>query len=223
MAEKYNSGIHVHTAEDIYDQTFTMQNYHKSVVERFHKAGALQFAKTILVHCLHLNDNERKIIAESPVYVAENIESNLNNNVGFFNGRGISKKVMLGTDGMHSNMLRSLKAAYIIGQTSEQLAMTEACERLNRTHEYIASNNFKGDAANNLVVLDYASPTPVTRDNYFGHLVFGIESADILHVIAKGKIIVRDRKLLTFDEEAVSKKLSDTAASLWYVYKKQKV
>lgn len=223
MAEKYNSGIHVHTAEDLYDQTFTKQTYGKSVVERFYDAGVLQFGKTILVHCLHLSENERQLIANSPVYVAENIESNLNNNVGFFNGKGINSHVMLGTDGMHSNMLRSLKAAYIIGQTSEQLAMTEACERLNRVHEYMATNNFNGDAANNLVVLDYASPTPVTKDNYLGHLVFGIESADILHVIANGKLIVKDRKLLTVDEESVMKNLQKTAAGLWNVYKNQKV
>jgi cytosine/adenosine deaminase-related metal-dependent hydrolase len=32
--------------------------------------------------------------------------------VGYFNGTGLGENIMLGTDGMHSDMLQSMKAAF---------------------------------------------------------------------------------------------------------------
>ena len=223
LAKKYNTGIHIHTAEDLCDQTDTFSNYKKRVVERLSDAGVLNFSKSILVHCLHLNDNERSIIAESPVFVAQNIESNLNNNVGIFNGKGLNKNVMLGTDGMHSDMLRSFKAAYFYGQTSEQISMDEAYNRLRNTHKYISKNNFKGDGDNNLIVFDYKSPTPVTADNFLAHLIFGIEPSDILHVIANGDLILRNRIVTKVNEEEIMALTQKAAVKLWSKFKNQKV
>jgi len=223
LLEKYNSGIHIHVAEDLYDQTDSMNKYYKNVVERLNEAGVLNFSKSILVHCLHLNEKEREIIANSPVYVAQNIESNLNNNVGIFNGRGLGKNVMLGTDGMHSDMLRSFKAVYFYGQTSEQISMDEAYSRFRNVHEYVAKNNFKGDGDNNLVVFDYKSPTPVKSDNFLAHLIFGIEPSDIQHVIANGELIVKNCLLTKVNEEEIMALTQRASLSLWSKFKNQKV
>jgi len=221
LAEKYNSGIHIHTAEDICDQNDSIKNYNIRVVERLNNAGILNSPKSILVHCLHLNDKEREIIANSPVYIAQNIESNLNNNVGIFNGKNLNDNIMLGTDGMHSDMLRSFKAAYFYGQTSEQLSMDDAYNRLRNAHKYILENNFKGDDDNNLIVLDYKSPTPVTADNFLSHLIFGIEPSDILHVIANGELIVKDRQLTKINEEEVMSLTQRASVNLWSKFKNQ--
>ncbi len=223
LAEKYNSGIHIHTAEDKCDQNDALNTYNKRVVERLYDAGVLNFSKSILVHCLHLSENERKIIAQSPVYIAQNIESNLNNNVGLFNGFGLNQNIMLGTDGMHSNMLRSFKAAYIYGQTTENISMLQAYQRFIKVHDYISENNFEGDADNNLIVLDYQSPTEVNSDNFLAHLIFGIEPSDIQHLVSKGKLIIEDRKLTTVDEEEVLKFTQKVSKDLWKRFKNQKV
>jgi len=223
LAEKYNSGIHIHTAEDICDQNNAITNYNKRVVERLNDAGVLMFPKTILVHCLHLSENERNIISKSPVYIAQNIESNLNNNVGSFIGHGLNQNIMLGTDGMHSNMLRSLKAAYIYGQTSEKISMNDAYNRLIKTHEYILKNKFIGNADNNLIVIDYQSPTILNTENFLAHFIFGIEPSDIQYVIANGKLIVKDRKIISVDEDECLKFTQDVSAALWKRFKNQKV
>ena len=223
LAEKYNSGIHVHTAEDLCDQTDSINKYNKRVVERLYEAGVMNFPKSILVHCLHLNEIERAIIAKSKVFVAQNIESNLNNNVGVFNGKGLNNNIMLGTDGMHSDMLRGLKATYFYGQTSEQIQMMDAYNRLRNTHRYLAQNNFKGDDDNNLIILDYKSPTPVTSDNFLGHLIFGIDTSDIVHVIANGELILKDRHLTKVDEKEIMALTQKAALNLWSKFKNQKV
>jgi len=92
LASKYNSGIHVHVAEDLYDQKMSIENYGQRVIERFGKAGVLDFSKTILAHCLHLSENEKSIIKNSNAWIAENMESNLNNGVGLFSGEGLGSR-----------------------------------------------------------------------------------------------------------------------------------
>lgn len=51
LIAKYNSGFHIHVAEDFYDQEHCLQTHNKRVVERLHEYGALDSSKTILGHC----------------------------------------------------------------------------------------------------------------------------------------------------------------------------
>ncbi len=215
LMQKYNTGFHIHVAEGIYDQTHAQENHGKRVVERLNDFGALNSSKTVLVHGLHLDDNERKLIADSSCWVAENKESNLNNNVGHFNGTGLGKNIILGTDGMHSDMLQSAKAAFFAGQGVDNIDFPGAYERFIGAHRYLKQNNFNGDGENNLVILDYDGPTALNADNFLGHFIFGINSNHIQHVISDGKLIVKDRKMQTVDEEEVLKFTKEQSLRLW--------
>ncbi|MCK4662168.1 MAG: amidohydrolase family protein [Bacteroidales bacterium] len=206
-----NSGIHIHVAEDIYDQDNCLNNYNLRVVERLNNFGVLDFSKTILGHCLYLNENEKELIKNSKSWIVQNTESNLNNNVGYFNSCGLGEKIMLGTDGMHSDMLRSAKAAFFVGQGFDTIDYNSAYIRFRNVHNYISENNFTGDGENNLVILDYDTPTEINKDNFFGHFIFGIESKHVQHVISNGKLIIKDKQILTVDENEIlinSRKLS---------------
>ena len=77
IAGKFNTGIHIHVAEDQYDQEHCIDAYSHRVVERLNKFGVLSLDKSLLVHCLHIDDHERELIKNSPVTVVENMESNL--------------------------------------------------------------------------------------------------------------------------------------------------
>lgn len=215
LAEKYDSGIHVHAAEDLIDQEYSLKDYKKRVIERFDDAGVLHMKKTILAHCLHLNDREREILKGSQAFVVQNVESNLNNNVGFFNPKGYMENIILGTDGMHSDMLRSAKAAYLIGQCIEKISPPEIYRRFRKIHDYTKENGFSGDGENNLVILDYDSPTEINRDNFLSHFIYGIDSHHIESVIANGKLIVENRKLVTLDEEEIFSFSRRKAKILW--------
>jgi cytosine/adenosine deaminase-related metal-dependent hydrolase len=215
LMHMYDSGIHIHVAEDQYDQDMCVSEHGKRVVERLSDAGVLWSSKTILVHCLHLDDRERELISNSPVWVAENCESNLNNNVGHFKGAGLGENIMLGTDGMHSDMLQSLRAAFFAGRPHDTISFDSAYRRFRNVHRYLAENGFKSDGENNLVVLDYDPPTPITKENFTGHLLFGITSAHIRDVISRGRLIVRNRKITTVDEHEIKKESRKQAERLW--------
>ncbi|MBI2362147.1 MAG: amidohydrolase, partial [Elusimicrobia bacterium] len=142
-------------------------------------------------------------------------ESNLNTAVGVFDGRGLGERVMLGTDGLHADMPASLKACYLGSQGAEGLSPRAAYARLRAAHDYLETNDFAGDGEDNLVVLDYAPPTPVTPENWPAHMVFGVTKADVRHVVSQGRLVVKDRRVQTLDEDRVMEFARRQAVRLW--------
>ncbi|PLX15974.1 MAG: amidohydrolase [Marinilabiliales bacterium] len=215
LMNKLNSGIHIHVAEDLYDQRHCHDHYDKRVVERLNDFGVLNSSKTILGHCLHINNKEREILKKSKAFVVQNMESNLNNKVGYFNAKDLGNRIMLGTDGMHSDMLQSAKAAFFVGQGFDSIGFDTAYERFRKVHDYISTNKFEGDGENNLVILDYDSPTTIHQNNFLGHFIFGINTNHVNDVISNGKIIVKDRKVLAVNEEEILKFSREQSIRLW--------
>lgn len=221
LMNKMKSGIHIHVAEDGHDQDECLKKYNKRVIDRFIDYGFIESPKSILVHCLHLSPGERETIQNSQAWIAQNMESNLNNKVGFFNSERLGNRIFLGTDGMHSDMIRSAQWAHFAGQQVDKINFGDTYFRLRNVHKYLKSNNFKGDGENNLIVLDYPGPTPLSKDNFLGHFLFGFNSSHIQHVISNGKLIVKDRKIQTLVEEEVLKYTRQQAERLWGKFKEQ--
>lgn len=215
MMEKTKSGVHIHVAEDEYDQNHCLREHGMRVVERLERSGVLNSPMTLLVHCLHLNDHERKIISNSAAWVVQNSESNLNNRVGLFSASGMGDRIIMGTDGMHSDMLRAAKASYFTGQLCGSTTPDEIYHRLRNADNYLELNNIKGNRDNNLVVLDYDPPTPLTSANFYGHFIYGIDSTSVRDVIANGRLVVRDRKTVNVDEQEILESARAMAAQLW--------
>jgi cytosine/adenosine deaminase-related metal-dependent hydrolase len=215
LAHKHNTGLHVHVAEDLADQEETQTRYGKRVVERLHQAGALALKKSILSHCIHLSEHEKELVRESGVWVAQNVESNQNNNVGLTGYKSITGNVLLGTDGMHSDMLRSAKAAFLVGQSTEGIGFDEIYSRFRSVHQYAREFGLHGDAENNLVILDYDSPTELTSDNFLGHFVYGIDSRHVATVICQGRVIVENGRVTTVDEAEVLARARQMGRRLW--------
>ena len=222
LAQKHDTGLHVHVAEDAVDQESCLKQYNQRVVERYAEAGALALSKSIFSHCIHLDEKEKQLLRESDIYVVQNTESNLNNNVGVANYRELGENIILGTDGMHSDMLRSVKAAFLTGQAAEGLDMATVYERFRKVHAYIRDNGFKGDGDNNLVVLDYDSPTDINAGNFLGHFIYGIDARHVDSVIAGGRLIVENRKLLTVAEDDILAFSRKMGRKLWQKMQKEK-
>ena len=166
LAKSHRTGVHVHVAEAVSDQEHCLEHHGCRVVERFAGAGALASGATLLAHCLHLDEGERSLVADSEAWVVQNTESNQNNAVGSFDPRGLGDRIAIGTDGMHGDALASARAAFLAGQTTGGLSPLDAYRRLRRVHDYVEQNGFVGDGPSNLVVLRYDEPTPVTEDNW---------------------------------------------------------
>jgi cytosine/adenosine deaminase-related metal-dependent hydrolase len=66
-----------------------------------------------------------------------------------------------------------------------------------------------------LVVLDYRPPTPLAAENLAGHLLFGIDRSHVRSTMVAGRFVLRDRRIVTLDEEQVLARARAVAASLW--------
>lgn len=214
LAQKYGTGLHIHVAESVADQEQCLAHYGKRVVERLNDLGVLAVPGSILGHCVHINPAERALIQASPCYVVQNVESNLNNNVGLGTYHDLPR-VFFGTDGMHSDMLRSAQAAYFTAQQAhDSLSPLQACQRLNAVHTYVAHMQAPGNS-NNVVLFDYDSPTPVTNANLPGHFMFGLSSRNVHAVISQGRLVLEAGRLLTTKEADVLAFAREQARRLW--------
>ena len=215
LSKKHETGLHIHVAEDRADQEAALAMYDMRVVERLEDAGALELKKSIFPHCIHLSDREKELIRRSGIWVAQNVESNQNNNVGLTGYAPLTQNVLLGTDGMHSDMLRSAKAAFLAGQATEGIGFDTIYQRFRNCHRYILGVGAQGDGDNNLVILNYDSPTELTTDNFLGHFVYGLDSRHVETVICKGKVIVENRRIVGVEEGEVLAYAREMGKKLW--------
>ena len=215
LAQKHTTGIHVHVAEDQADQQACLKDHSQRVLERYRDAGVLDLSKSILAHCIHLSEKEKELLRRSEVWIVQNVESNQNNNVGLANYKELGGHVMLGTDGMHSDMLRSAKAAFLAGQAIEGIDLAGIYKRFRNVHAYMRANGFSGDADNNLLILDYNSPTEINAENFLGHFIYGLESSHVHSVVSCGKLVVKNKKVLTVKEDEILAFSREMGNKLW--------
>lgn len=215
LARQRGSGIHIHVAEAESDQQHCQETHGVTVVERLRRCGALELPGTILAHCLHLSEAEREIVAASRAWVAQCTESNQNNAVGQFDPRGLGDRILIGTDGMHSDVLAGGRAAYLAGQSVGGLAPVDAYRRLYRVFDYLRETGVSAAGDNDLVVLDYPSPTPVTGENWPAHVVYALGRQHVRSVIRDGRLLVEDGRVLTVDDQAILEFAREQALRLW--------
>ncbi len=179
LAARHGVGLHLHVAEDQVDQERCLADHGCRVVERLHGAGVLDQPGTILAHCLHLTDPERRLVGDSPAWVVQNTESNQNNAVGEFRSADLAaERLLVGTDGLHGDLLRSARAAYLAGQ-AEGLSPADAWQRLWNNQRYLEAHHPAAARRNDVVLLDAAAPTPLCAENLAAHAMFGLDARQV--------------------------------------------
>jgi cytosine/adenosine deaminase-related metal-dependent hydrolase len=199
------------------------------VVERLHRLGILGRA-TIAAHCVHVDDHEIALLAETGTAVAHNPQSNMNNAVGVADvPRMLAAGVLvgLGTDAMTADMLEELRAALFVrhlAAADPSAAFAQTASLLTSGNPRIADRLFPGNGlgvlaegnAADIAVLDYDPPTPLEEGTFLGHLVFGLSQAAVDSTIVGGRVLMAGRRLeLGVDEGDVMRRARERAAALW--------
>jgi putative selenium metabolism protein SsnA len=213
-------GFHVHAAEDAFDPSYSHRFHGKDTLERLDGFGLLTPC-SIIAHGLYLSARDRELLSDRNAFLAHNPRSNMNNRVGY-NGRlPETANVVLGTDGIGSDMLEELKFAYFKHRDAGGPLWPQDFTRfLQRGNEVLrrcfdekfgrVEKGFKAD----LVVLDYRAPTPLEGSNLAGHLVFGAGSADVRTVLVDGKVVMENRRF-SWDVSEVYARAREAARRLW--------
>ena len=222
-----NAGYHIHTAEGKADLEDSLKKYNKRVIERLREFNILG-DKTIAVHCIHIDEEEMNILKDTKTNVVHNAESNMGNAVGCSPFLEIFDKginIGIGTDGYTSDMFESMKVANLIHKHEKKnpaVAWVEVPIALFENNRKIAEKYFKGDigiikagALADVIVVDYDPLTPINESNINGHILFGMMGRSVVTTIINGKVIMKERKLLTVEEKRIFEYSRKVAQKLW--------
>jgi cytosine/adenosine deaminase-related metal-dependent hydrolase len=220
VVNETHRGFHVHVAEDGFDPSFSHRTYGKDPLRRLDDFG-LVTDSAIIGHGLFLGAEDREILNARGAFLAHNSRSNMNNHVGYNSELPHVKNVVLGTDGIGSDMLLEAKFAYFrhrdaggpLGPGAFMRFLQAGNEILHRSFGESFGRVEKGYTAD-LAILDYDSPTPLARENVAGHVLFGMGSRDVDTVIVNGKIVMESRAF-RWDTAAVYAEAQAAARALW--------
>lgn len=229
------TGFHIHVAEHSIDEDDSLQKSGMRVVERLNKFGLLG-EKSIIVHAVHVDTNEINILAETNTWVTHQPRSNMNNAVGMPDvGEMLSLgvRVGLGNDGFSNTMWDEWKAAYLAHKLIHadprwmpadqiaRMAIVNNRDLINAIFNCPPVGIVAPGAAADLIFVDYHPYTPLTLANLPWHIVFGFNESMVTTTIVNGKILMKDRELLTLDEERIVYEAKALAPMVWERYENQ--
>ncbi|CAG0936175.1 5-methylthioadenosine/S-adenosylhomocysteine deaminase [Thermoflexales bacterium] len=221
-------GFHIHLAEDNADQLDSETHYGQRVGAHLHEKGVLG-EKTLAAHCVHVNQSEINLLAKTNTKVSHQPRSNMNNAVGTTPVQQLLDAgvcVGLGNDGFSNNMYTEMKTAYLVhkstahdprvmsGDTVARLAYTNNARIASLFWPHPVGEISPGAYAD-LVFLDYCPYTPLTAGNLPWQIIFGIDGTHVKTTIVAGRVLMRDRVLLTLDEERIAAQAREIAPQVW--------
>jgi 5-methylthioadenosine/S-adenosylhomocysteine deaminase len=226
-AEKLDVPITVHTSEGLVDLYHNLENSGERTVERLARLGVLG-PRTVLAHCVHVNDYEIDLIAKSGSSVAHNPMSNMLNAVGISPVPLMLKKkitVGLGNDGWIYDPFENMRCALTVHRLAsgnpsiispEQVFKMATLDgaRCYNLDDKLGSLE-RGKYAD-IVILDGAKvPTPLTRESVIGHLLNTFTGKDVRDVYINGSQKVKSKKLVLTSDEHIADVSRESAEALW--------
>ena len=225
-------GFHVHTAEHEADEYDSLNKSNLRVIDRLQKHGILG-PKTITAHGVHFDAREMQILSDTGTWLSHQPRSNMNNGVGVAQIESMLRsgiKVCLGNDGFSNAMWEEWKAAYLLhkvhhrdprrmgGYEVTQMAIYNNAALANVFFTDTAIGKLVPGAYADLIFVDYHPNTPLTAGNLPWHIIFGIQQSMITTTIVGGKVLMKDRELLTLDEKEIAAKAREIAPKVWDRY-----
>ena len=232
LADEFDTGIHTHSSESIWEVQESLKRFGSRPIEEMFNRGVLS-DRTVIAHCVWLDDREIALLAQTGTAVAHCPCSNMKLSsgaarIGALRQAGVT--VGLGSDGEKENnnldLLEEMKFASLLQKVStldpttgdpwDILAMATIDGATALGLDGITGSLEAGKRADVIsVALDGLHTTPVLHGNDFNvaaHLVFSASGRDVSDVWVDGRRLVDRGKPTTFDIGAV-REVAQAAAS----------
>jgi 5-methylthioadenosine/S-adenosylhomocysteine deaminase len=218
LADRYRAPLLVHLSESSDEQRQVQERYGKSPTRhledlRFLRRGVLG------AHGIYLTPEDRALLHAAEAGVTHCPQSNMKLSSGAAPVRDMLKegvRLGLGTDGAASNndldMFEEMLTAALLGKhatgdptalpaaTVLEMATLGGARALGREDEL--GSLAVGKRAD-LIVVGTSEPRLHPLYDPVSHLVYVAKGADVRHVVVEGRLIMRDRRVLTLDQSAV--------------------
>jgi len=229
LADDMEVPLHIHLSETRWEVEKLLEEKGKSPVAYLADLGVLS-ERTVAAHCVHVSPQDLEILAELEVAVSHNPASNLKLGSGVapvpaMLAAGI--KVGIGTDGPASNntldLLRDTQLAALLHKgTSGQPTVIPAAQAIAMATiggaRVLGLDDRIGTLAEgkeaDIVCIDLRGPHATPVYDPVSHLAYAARAADVRHVLVRGRVLVRNRKLETLDIESVQAKALEITARI---------
>ena len=220
--------FHVHVAEHQADAWDSLSRSGKRTVERLHGFG-ITGDESIFAHCVHIDGWEMALLKETGTFVSHQPRSNMNNAVGAADVPAMLRgevPVVLGNDGFSNDMFAEMKVTDQLHKVNSGDPRTLGADKVLKMAVYnnrrLVGKFFEKPvgilapgACADMILLDYHPTTPLNSDNLPWHILFGFSGGHVHSTICHGRVLMRDRELLTLDEAEISARSRERAQKTW--------
>ncbi|MFC4550334.1 MULTISPECIES: amidohydrolase [Halorussus] len=180
-----------------------------------------------LAHGVHLDESEIGVLADSGTAVVHCPASNMKLASGMAPVQAMREAgvtVALGTDGAASNndldLFDEMRDAAMVGKLAADdasavpakavvgMATTGSADALG-----FDSGRIEAGANADLAVLDLDAAHLTPRHDLVSHLAYAARGSDVRHTVCDGRVLMRDREVLTLDADAVRAAAEERAAA----------
>ena len=226
IADSAKIPLNIHLSENAEEIASCRERYGKSPVQHLEDLGVLG-ENLIAAHCVMTDEADTALMAKRQVKVAHCPQSNMKLGSGIapvdeMLARGIC--VGLGTDGSASNNTVDMFAemnvmAKIHKARREDPLPVSAVQALHAATlggakalgAETAIGSLEVGKKADCIVLDMNQPHLTPMYNPISHLVYAAKGGDVLHSIVNGRLLMRDRHLLTLNEAAILQEARELA------------
>jgi len=219
LADKYGAPLLIHLSESRDEQTQVRERYAKTPTEHLRDLGILR-SGVLGAHGIWLSPGDRRILAAAGAGIAHCPQSNMKLSSGTAPVREMlaeGLRLGLGTDGAASNndldmFEEMLTAALLSKHASEDPTSAPAAAVLEMaTLGGARALGMEGRLGSlepgkraDLIVVGLDAPRLHPMYDPVSHLVYAAKGADVRHSVIEGRVVMRERKVLTLDEAAIS-------------------
>ena len=229
MADQYGILFCTHAAETQAEQNDIKARYDNSVIRHLDKYKLLG-ETSVLAHCVHLDDTEISLLAQSKTNVVLNPMSNLKLGSGIAPVKAMHRagiNLTIGTDGAISGndldmwLAMRLTCGLAKGLNMEADALT-AEQVLHMATISGAKALGKSDSLGSLeigknadfILVDINNSHSIPLFDPITHLVFGAGRSDVTDVFVSGKHVVENKKISGLDIEKIHEEVRQLAPSI---------
>jgi 5-methylthioadenosine/S-adenosylhomocysteine deaminase len=229
LADRYGVPLGVHYIESASERSRLTEKLGKRPTHFLRDLGYLS-DRFITFHCVCLDEEDMRIFADYGCKVVHNPESNMKLASGVAPVPEMVKAgvmVGLGTDGCASNnnldMFHEMDTAAKLhkavkldptvmdARTVVRMATRDAARVLGM--EGVAGSLKAGMNADIIIIgLDKPHLTPLYSE--YSHIVYAANGSDVDTVLINGKVVMKNRRLLTIDEEKILGAVKETASKI---------
>ena len=231
LAGEFDVPLHIHLAETALEVDQSRRDHGMPVVP-WVKKQRLFDARVLAAHCVHVDEGEMRTLKEAGAGVAHNPTSNLKLGSGVAPAAKmleIGVAVGIGTDGAASNndldMFEEIRLAALLakGSGGDPTALP-ARDALAMATRIGARAVHLGDVTGSLepgkradlitINLDQAHNVPrFARDpgSVYSQIVYAAKATDVVDAMCDGRWLMRERRLLTVDEDDLRAAAADLA------------